>query len=230
MFRFKQFAVSHDLCAMKVGTDGVLLGSWADTGNSDEILDVGTGSGLIALMLAQRSNANVTGIDIDEGAYLQATLNAGQSPFGHRIQIHHISFMEFSPNRKFDLIVSNPPYFQDSLKSPDHQRSLARHTVRLPFTDLVVKSVSLLNPTGKLALIVPFEAFSLIDRIASDQFLYLVRRTDVKPTIASDVKRILLEYSPCFAPMQFSEIAIEISRHVYSEDYINLTRDFYLKM
>ena len=138
-FQFKKFTVWHDKCAMKVGTDGVLLGEWASTERCQRILDVGTGTGLIALMLAQRSTAILDAIDIDSDACLQAQENIAKSPFANRIQVYQTSLSEYMPdeNIKYDLIVSNPPYFIDSLKCPDTKRNLARHTDTLSLPDLL---------------------------------------------------------------------------------------------
>ena len=138
-FRFKQFTVYHDLCAMKVGVDGVILGAWADCRNIKYSLDVGTGSGLIALMLAQRSEAYIHAIDIGENAYKQAEINFNNSPFHDRLSLEQIAFQDFSSSIKYDLIVSNPSYFVHSLKSPDKNRSLARHNEYLPLKVLLKK-------------------------------------------------------------------------------------------
>jgi tRNA1Val (adenine37-N6)-methyltransferase len=140
-FHFKQFTIYHNLCAMKVGVDGVLLGAWADCRNAGYILDAGTGSGLIALMLAQRSNAIIHAIDIDENSCNQAEINFTNSPFHDRLSVEHISFQNYFPPVRYDLIVSNPPYFANSLKSPDKNRNLARHDEFLPIEVLIKKAL-----------------------------------------------------------------------------------------
>ena len=227
-FRFKQFTVFHDLCAMKVGTDGVLLGAWADCLNAQIILDVGTGSGLIALMLAQRSNSTITAIDIDESAYRQAGINFKESPFHDRLSVYHTSIQQFSTSTKYDLIVSNPPYFSNSLQSPDASRTHARHNDSLPLDDLIKYSQQLLSPKGKLALILPFDTFEQVNSRALEHSLFLCRKTQVCPTPSQAPKRVLLEYSPAQQPLVEDEFFIEKSRHVYSEEYRNLTSEFYL--
>ena len=160
-FQFKQFTVWHDKCAMKVGTDGVLLGAWCCVENITRILDVGCGTGLISLMLAQRCQAEIDAVDIDEAACIQARENADRSPFGDRLQIFHRPFANFVNEsagiRQYDCIVSNPPYFIDSLKCPDKQRNQARHTDTLTLEELIEGSKQLLAPQGKLYLILPFD-------------------------------------------------------------------------
>ncbi len=229
-FRFKQFTVFHDQCAMKVGTDGVLLGAWTDCRDAKKILDVGTGSGLIALMLAQRSHASVCGIDIDENACKQAQLNVSHSPFAEQIEIRHCDYAAFTAHETYDLIVSNPPYFIHSLKSPGKTRSIARHNDALAVDTLLTKSLSVLSPTGKIALILPYEQREKTDSIASGIGLTKRRETMVKPLPDTPPKRILLEYSRQLSVSESSTLCIELSRHHYSEEYRALTKNFYLNL
>ena len=156
-FTFKQFHIDHSRCAMKVGTDGTLLGAWVRLpATTRSILDVGTGSGLIAIMAAQRSaEAHITAIDIDADCVAQARLNAEASPWNSRISVQHTSLQEFATEERFDVIVSNPPYFIDSLTSPDAGRTTARHTATLPFEELVSGVKRLLAPDGHFSLILP---------------------------------------------------------------------------
>ena len=162
-FQFKQFTVWHDKCAMKVGTDGVLLGAWTSVENTRSILDVGCGTGLISLMLAQRCQAIIDALDIDPAACMQARENADRSPFGQRLQVIHRPFAdcvtEFAGIRQYDCIVSNPPYFINSLKCPDKQRNQARHTDTLSLDELISGSKQLLSPGGRLCLILPFDPY-----------------------------------------------------------------------
>lgn len=229
-FKFKDFTVFHDKCGMKVGTDGVLLGAWADIIDCKEILDIGTGSGLITLMLAQRSNAQITGIEINKQAYQQTQENIEHSPWDRRIRLFHADFSKWETNLKFDLIVSNPPYFEHSLQSHKHARNQARHTDSLSFEDLITRAASLLTPQGKLALILPFEIKNKIINIASSENLYLSKETHIHPQVNQAAKRILLEFSHKKNNPIINKLIIELSRHEYSEEYIKLTRDFYLKM
>ena len=215
---------------MKVGTDGVLLGAWTDDSNAQRILDVGTGSGLIALMLAQRSNAPIDAIDIDENAYKQAIINFENSPFSERLKVYLTDFLSYSPSQNYDLIVSNPPYFIDSLKSPNPSRNFARHSDELNLEALVQKSKQLLSTQGRLSLILPFSSFDSIQAIAIQNHLYLTRKTIVRPLKNHPPKRILLEFSPKEKEIEINDIFIEESRHRYSQEYIELTKDFYLGM
>mgnify|MGYP001172762135 CR=1 FL=1 len=231
-FQFKQFTVKHDKCAMKVGTDGVLLGAWIHTRNSQNILDVGTGSGLIALMLAQKSKALIDAIDIDGDACLQATENALASPFSQRINVYHEAFIQYSEHCKkiYDLIASNPPFFIDSLKCPDMKRSTARHSDALTAIDLIENCRHILAPEGRLALILPYEQLGLILEAAIDCKLYTCRRTDVSPHPDAIPKRFLIELSPTYQVPTYDNLTIEYEHNQYTEEYKTLTRAFYLKM
>ena len=227
-FRFKQFTVYHDLCAMKVGTDGVLLGAWADCKQAKTILDIGTGSGLIALMLAQRSEARIYAVDIDENACKQAKINFAASPFSNRLTIEKATFQQWNTPLKFDLLVSNPPYFSDSLKSPDNERNFARHNDSLFFADLIEKSFSLMNPGGKLDVIIPFAGFEAFQSLALENQLFLCRKTLVSSLPHKSPKRVLLEYSNEESSYREDLLLIEKSPKVFSDEYIAFTEDFYL--
>ena len=230
-FAFKQFVVHHDRCAMKVGTDGVLLGAWAPVEGKCEVLDVGTGTGLIALMLAQRNHeANIHAIDIDEGAIEQARINAEASPWKERISVELADYSALDENRLYDLIVSNPPYFVNSLKCPDKQRNMARHTDRLPFDLLIRRTKSLLSSNGVFAVVIPVDAADEFIQSAQESGLYLQHETMVIPTVGASPKRALLSFVKHPTDTVKDELLIELSRHVYSDDYISLTKEFYLKM
>ncbi|MDL2282241.1 methyltransferase [Parabacteroides sp. OttesenSCG-928-G06] len=230
-FRFKQFTIRHDKCAMKVGTDGVLLGAWANTEHANYILDIGTGSGLIALMIAQRSQAQIDAIDIDNGAYIQACENSEASPFAKQINIYHQSLEDFAAttNRRYDLIVSNPPYFIDSLKPPVEKRALARHTDSLRLNDLISHSLSILSDNGRIALILPYDQEKELVDILTQEKLFIIRQTNVIPVAGGSPKRILVEITRKENLMfQKEELTIEIERHKYTSEYQTLTRDYYL--
>ena len=153
MFTFKHFTIEQELCAMKVGTDGVLLGAWAHGGQ--RILDVGTGTGVVALMMAQRyPDARVTAVDIDEGAVRQARLNSGRSPFSERVTVLHERVQALGHEGEYDAVVSNPPFFVDALKAPDQQRSMARHADTLTYGELMTAAWRLLSVDGELSVIV----------------------------------------------------------------------------
>lgn len=233
-FRFKQFTVWHDQCAMKVGTDGVLLGAWANADNSSTLLDIGTGSGLIALMLAQRyPQMHIQCIDIDKAATIQAADNFSKSDWSTRLQAIHISLEQFASacTMPFDVIVSNPPYFQQSLHSPDEQRTTARHTTQLTYDSLLHHSRQLLSEDGSLHLILPVaEAESLLENLPKHK-LFCHRKTYVHPTPEAPPKRLLITLKKKSGDIQQNSLVIESGiRHHYTQEYIQLTRDFYLKM
>ena len=232
-FRFKQFTVFHDKCAMKVGTDGVLLGAWADVGSTTKALDVGTGSGLIALMLAQRNTElDIDAIDIDMDAVIQSRDNFIKSPFAGRLRSIHTSLQDFNPDQpgKYDLIVSNPPYFSRSLKNADSKKSLARHTDGLPLETLLAKSSALLTDKGHISIIYPFESEGLITDYAQQWELYPKRVTEVLPTPSSSPRRLLIELARAKTDIvDRKQLIIENARHEYSDEFRLLLKDFYLK-
>lgn len=231
-FRFKKFTVFHDLCAMKVGTDGVLLGAWSKVEGHSSVLDVGTGTGLIALMLAQRADVMVDAIDIDASACIQATKNIQDSIFADKIKVHHMSFTQYIgfSGKKYDLIVSNPPYFSQSLKCPDGKRALARHNDSLSLSALLDGCSKLMADEGRVSLILPYDASTEIDYITKEKGLLVTRKTEVIPIPGALPKRILIELAKQVAVCCSNQLVIEESRHQYTPEYIALTKDFYLKM
>jgi len=229
MFQFKQFTINQDKTAMKVGTDGVLLGAWTRlVGNN--MLDIGTGTGLIALMMAQRCSNKISSIEIDNNAYLQAKDNFNNSNWSERLEILNISLQEFKPNHKFDTIVSNPPFFNKSQKTPDESRNLARHTDSLSFEDLLGFISENLSKLGIASFIIPFDSEKEFLQIAEKENLYPNRICRVRGTDKTPIKRSLIELDFQKTTCVETSLTIEISRHVYTQDYINLTKDFYLKM
>ncbi|MDR0995577.1 MAG: methyltransferase [Tannerella sp.] len=201
-FRFKQFLIRQDRCAMKVGTDGVLLGAWAGEGRSRRILDVGTGSGLVALILAQRNpEAEVHALDIDEVAARQAAENASASPFAHRIKVFPCPFAAYAVSTpwKYELIVSNPPYHTEKLKSPNEKRAAARHDEGLPLDELLNGASALLAPGGRLALVLPALREGKLRALGLACGLKIVRRALVATVPTKPPKRILVELSADFS-------------------------------
>ncbi len=235
MFQFKQFSIQQDRCAMKVGTDGVLLGAWCPIENKPfSILDIGTGTGLIALMLAQRSQAEqIDAIEIDEDAYEQAVDNFENSSWSDRLFCFHAGLDEFmeEPEDEYDLIVSNPPFYSEDYKTSNEQRDMARFQDAMPFEDLVEAADLLLSENGIFAVIIPYkEEVRFIDLCAVFE-LYPVRVTRVKGTHDTPIVRSLLAFKRYeLSTLTADELVIETARHHYTEDYIALTQEFYLKM
>lgn len=232
-FQFKQFTVYHDKCAMKVGTDGVLLGAWAEVEEATSALDVGTGTGLIALMLAQRNELlQICAIDIDQAAVLQARENVAATNWLNRIEVEQADFISYFPaNKQFDLIVSNPPYFRDSLKSPNDSRTAARHTDSLGFNQLVKQAALLLAAKGRFCVVIPTDGMSDFLADCTLSGLFLAKRLLVCTKPGAAPKRVLLELRKAPVAVVNEEVlVVELARHQYSQEYIALTRQFYLKM
>ena len=216
---------------MKVGTDGVLLGAWNVCNKATNILDIGCGTGLISLMLAQRNDAAViTGIEIEENAFLQSLDNFNNSKWSKRLSIIHTSLQDFSSETKFDLIVSNPPFFTDSTQANNQYRKLARSTNSLNFKELISKSKILLSEDGIFSVIIPFPRKEEFINIALENHLFLSRVCNVKGTANSPVKRILMEFNNSQNTILEENLIIEKERHQYTKEYISLCKDFYLKM
>lgn len=220
---------------MKVGTDGVLLGAWVPLENHPvSILDIGTGTGIIALMLAQRSSAEqIDALEIDEDAYEQAVDNFENSPWSERLFCFHAGLDEFvaEPEEEYDLIIANPPFHTENYFSGDEKRNQARFTESLPFEDLVEAADLLLSENGIFAVIIPFSSEEKFVALALDFDLYRYKITRVKGMPGTDTKRSLLAFSRNITEhFVMDELVIETSRHQYTEQYIALTRDFYLKL
>ena len=235
MFTFKQFVVEQDRCAMKIGTDGVLLGAWAPIDNHPfSILDIGTGTGIIALMLAQRSPAQqIDALEIDEAAYEQATDNFENSPWNDRLFCFHAGLDEFieEPEDEYDLIVSNPPFYSEDYKTENESRDLARFQDAMPFGQLLEAADLLLSEHGIFAVIIPFKEEENFITLANEFELYPLKITRVKGTPTTEIKRSLLAFNRNkTTDLVINELVIETARHVYTPEYIELTKDFYLKM
>lgn len=228
-FTFKQFTIKQDRCAMKVGTDGVLLGAWADGGQN--ILDIGTGTALIALMMAQRfKHAHVTALEIDEEASRQARENAGASPFANRVEVLHTALQDFFPGCQYDCIVTNPPFFTDSLKNPDSQRAAARHADTLPYGELFSRVAALLAPDGVFSAIIPTDC---LDRFIAEAYfsgLSPIRRCAIKTTTRRAPKRQLVAFAhQPSANNDTQEATLLTNDGERSEWYRKLTEDFYIR-
>lgn len=233
-FQFKQFAVQQDKCAMKIGTDSVLLGAWCTIDNHPySILDIGAGTGVLSLMLAQRSNAEqIDALEIDDDAYEQCQENFENSPWTDRLFCFHAGLDEFmdEPEEEYDLIISNPPFYSEDYKTNNEQRDLARFQDALPFEDLVEAADLFLSEKGVFAVIIPFNEEEKFVDLAKEVDLFPFKITRVKGTTTTEIKRSLLAFSRIKKEMVIDELVIEINRHEYTDDYIALTKDFYLKM
>ena len=244
MFSFKQFSVQQDKTAMKIGTDGVLLGAWTPLdSNPNAILDIGAGTGIIALMLAQRSAAEqIDALEIDDDAYEQATDNFENSPWSDRLFCYHAGLDEFieepeedpsdsEPAQQYDLIVCNPPFYTEDYKTNNKQRDLARFSDAMPFDELIEAADLLLSENGIFSVIIPHKEEESFIALANMFELYPTKITRVKGTPTSDIKRSLLAFSrKKDSDFVIDELTIETSRHNYTEKYIALTKDFYLKI
>ena len=220
---------------MKIGTDGILLGAWVKLNDPYSILDIGAGTGIIGLMMAQRSDAGlIDAIEIDEDAYEQCVDNFENSPWGDRLFCYHASLDEFAEEMqeedKYDLIISNPPFYAENYKTENESRNLARFSDSLPFEDLVEYATSLLSEEGNFAVIIPNTEEVNFLKIAKSYNLFPNRITRVKGTRETPLKRSLLQLSYKEAKPEEDELIIEISRHEYTPEYIALVKDFYLKM
>ncbi len=229
-FKFKQFKITQGQCAMKVGTDGVMIGAWTNMGRAKHVLDIGTGTGLIALMMAQRSVANIHAIEIEPQACIQATKNINASKWSDRISVENVSLQEYnSKGLKYDLIVSNPPYFDNMLKNRDAKKSMARHTHQLSYIELIEYTAMLLLPEGRLSFIFPMMEFGKIENMIRHNKLHINRLCHVYPKPGTDAIRCMIECS--FKNKGYSQEKLTIEenkRHNYSIEFTNLVKDFYL--
>lgn len=232
-FQFKQFSIVHDRCAMKVGTDAVLLGAWAPISPSiKSILDIGSGSGILALMLAQRSNAElIDGLEIDKESYEQCVINFKTSPWADRLFCYHASLKEYSNEiyTKYDLIISNPPFYNDTYTTKDKSRNTARFESAMPFIELLESIRNLLSNNGYFCVIIPYEFEANFINLANIKMLYCNKLLRVRGKKNGDIKRSLMMFSFEKKLVKIDEIYLEKKRHNYSKAYIDLTKEFYLK-
>lgn len=236
-FKFKEFTVHQDKTAMKVGTDAVLLGAWCNLGDyPDTMLDVGSGTGVISLMLAQRSDAmTIDAVEVDANAYEQTVENFEQSDWGDRLFCYNASFVEFAEEmaeeeEEYDIIISNPPFYTDNYETEDVARNKARFTSSLSFEELLKGVSEILSENGRFSTIIPFKEEENFIELAKKHNLYLNRVCRIKGTPTTEIKRSLLELSFVESTIQEEELIIETKRHQYTDAYVNLTKDFYLKM
>ena len=230
-FQFKQFTIRQEKCAIKVGTDGVLLGSWADLTHAQRLLDIGTGTGLIAIMTAQRNpELIIDAIEIDPLAFEQARENANNTPWRERIHLFQGKVQAFTPTYKYDIIICNPPFFINSTKNPEFNRTLARHCETLSHEDILQVSDNLLLSEGKLCVILPVNEAKHFMKLAQGKRWFINKLSTVYPTLNKAPKRQLIELSKIKKHPVEDSITLEVERHILHESYANLTKDFYLKL
>lgn len=228
-FTFKQFEINHEACAMKVGTDGVLLGAWCACSSARRIADIGTGTGLIALMCAQRNaEAEIDAIDIDHSAVECARENVARSAWSGRIRVIESAVQDYTCEERYDLIVSNPPYFSETLQSPDPSRAVARHNCSLPHCDLIDAAKRLLTTEGRLALILPADEARRFAMQAVAAGLHLRRRCDVATKPSAQPKRTMSEWSLTNGEAEIELLTLSADDGQRSEQYRRLTEEFYL--
>lgn len=229
-FKFKQFSVDDEGCTMKVGTDAVLLGAIADCNSAKSILDIGTGSGIIALMLAQRSQANIDAIEIDKNSFLKAKQNFLNSPWPERLIAIHTSFQDFNKNTNntYDLIASNPPFFSNSFKPLLEEKKISKHDEHLDFHDLISGAAKLLNPEGKLILILPYSKKENITQIALTHSLYLYSHLEVLPKATKQPNRVILELRHNkISQIKSNSLILRNPDNAYSDGYRQIMKDFH---
>lgn len=234
-FQFQRFFIDDDRCGMKVGTDAILLGAWCDVASCHRLLDIGTGCGIIALMVAQRTEpwtAQIDAIDIEIHAANQATSNVRHSPWPDRINVSNNSLSDFHPRGNgggYDHCICNPPYFKSSWPSADDRKQTARHVGELTHESLFRNARRLLQPAGKLSLILPFDQIENTVKLANANGFYLSRQTRVAPMPGKPCKRVLFEFSLKISVPVFDELTIEVKRHQYSPEFASMTQAFYLR-
>ena len=225
-FRFQQFSIQQSKDVFRVGTDGVLLGAMCNVTNAKKILEIGTGTGLISLMLAQRNvSAKISAIDINENAVKLASENFRNSIFNENLKVELKDFKNFETNENFDLVVCNPPFFEENASAKD---VLARQQVELNFRNLVEKSTEIITKKGILSIILPSEAATDVKSLAEEFNLYLVREINIYGIEGGNLKRNILEFSLVQKPLEISDFVIEKSPREYSDQYLNLTKNFHV--
>lgn len=229
-FKFKKFILYHQKSTLKVGTDAILLGAWACTENAEKILDIGCGCGIITLMLAQRSNATIDALEIDFNSTEEAKRNAEISEWKNRINIQNISFQDFIKDKKevYDLIVSNPPYFSNSLKSNDLNKNLAKHNDSLSYKELASGISKLLKTNGKATIILSKSESKTFKNIALENGLYCNKEMEVFPKTGLKSNRLLMQFEKQKLEPEIKKISILDSNNKHTTEFINLCKDFYL--
>lgn len=232
IFKFKQFDVDQTGCAMKINTDGVLLGALADADEPKNILDIGTGTGVIALMLAQRfGDARIDAVEIVQQAAQTAGCNFANSPFAGRLKVYPLDFEEFfglNPDKKYDLIVSNPPFYINSLKSPQKGRDIAKHADKDFFERLIRNASAHLNEKGVFCLILPIDTAELVIELSEKYELFPVKKTNIRSFSDSEPHRMMLSFSLKQMIMEEVDFTIYQAINIYSEEYTKLLQPYFI--
>ena len=231
-FNFKQFTVHQEHASFKITTDSVLLGAWAQLDGAKNILDIGTGTGILALMAAQRTDAQIVALEPEPGSYMQAGLNITGSPWHERIKLVNTRVQDFFPAAGvlFDVIIINPPFFVDSLPNPDTGKAMARHSLTLGHRELLEAAIRLMTPSGTLQLVLPVNEAGMFTEMAASSGLHCRKRLNIRPTPSLPPARVLMMLGHNNQTVEEATIVIEKGgRHNYSEEYVSLTKDFYLK-
>jgi tRNA1Val (adenine37-N6)-methyltransferase len=228
-FSFKEFTICQDKAAFKVGTDGVLLGAVAGLDGVNSILDVGSGTGLIAIMLAQRCDAEITAIEPDHDSFIQCVENVSRCRWKDRIRVENLALQDFNSSKPFDLIIANPPYFSESLRNPDLRKSAARHDDSLPRDALLKGACRLMSGKGRLQVIMPYVEGNLLIAEAAEFGLFCSHILNIRPLPASEIRRLIITLGRERIPAKQKFLTIEHGkRHEFTNDYKELTKDFYL--
>lgn len=229
-FHFKQFSVQNEKSAMKVNTDSVLLGAWAEISEDTKTgLDIGSGTGILALMIAQRNpNIELIGIEIEKNAFEESKFNFENSPYYHRLKAVNLPLQKFAPDNKLDLIISNPPYFENDLKNEDKNKKTARHTDSLSFKELINFVENNLSQKGKFSLILPFTESDIFKRFTKNSSLFLNKIALIKPNENKKVNRVMMCFGKEKSILKEEEFCVYQSQGIYSKEHHELTKEFYL--
>ncbi len=234
-FSFKQFTIHQDHCAMKVCTDACLFGAWVANkiegqNSTKDILDIGAGTGLLSLMLAQKNNAFIDAVELDEAAAAQASENFNASPWKERLQVFHLGIEEFDNGKKYDLITSNPPFFEDDLKSINEQRNAAMHSTTLNLEKLLVQIESLLKKGGKASVLIPYHRSNYFEKLLTANGFFVQKVMHVKQSVTHDFFRSMYYFSKEQCEQEVKELSIQNAEREYTNEFIELLKDYYLKL
>ncbi len=228
MFQFKQFTIHQDQCAMKVSTDACILGAWVDVAQAENILDIGSGTGLLSLMMAQRTNARIDAVELDLPAFEQAQGNIAESKWSDRIGVFHGKVQDFSPDTKYDYIVSNPPFYQNHLKSEKVQKNQAHHTETLSFEELLDSVLRLRTTSGKFAVLLPAYEAKVLESLAINKGLLPQKKLTVRHREGAKILRVIVEYGSEPEILENTELLIKDAQEQYTGQFSALLKEYYL--